>query len=550
MAVDPQHATDAQHATNRDATDVSAAIEQGRTALGIELGSTRIKACLVGPDGAALATGSHDWENQFVDRMWTYSLDAVWTGLQECVAALLAETEQRYGVRPTTVGALGVSAMMHGYLAFDGDGELLVPFRTWRNTTTERAATELTEVFGHNIPLRWSVAHLYQAVLDDEPHVAQIRSLTTLAGYVHRRLTGRHVLGVGDASGMFPIDPATRDYDTRMLAQLDELVAKRRPGGLDVAALLPGVLVAGQEAGRLTEEGAALLDPSGTLQAGIPLCPPEGDAGTGMVATNAVAPRTGNVSVGTSIFAMVVLERPLERVHHELDVVTTPAGDLVAMVHCNNGASELGAWAEVFGRFAAVLGHPAQPDAVFGALLREALDGDPDGGGLLAYNYLSGEPITGLAEGRPLVVRTPDSRLTLANFVRTQVYGAFGTLSLGMRVLEEEGVELDTLFAHGGMFRTAGVAQRLLAAAVRAPVGVAASAGEGGPWGMAVLAGYLGAAQEQDLETYLRTQVFADAAVDVVEPDAADLAGFATFLERYRAGLEIERAAVAVELPG
>jgi len=539
MAVDPQQATDSRADS---AAAIAEAITAGETALGIELGSTRIKASLVGPDGAAIASGSHDWENQFVDRMWTYSLDAVWAGLQECVASLLADTERRYGVRPTTFGALGVSAMMHGYLAFDADGELLVPFRTWRNTTTERAATELTELFGYNIPLRWSIAHFYQAVLDDEPHVPQVRSLTTLAGYVHRRLTGRHVLGVGDASGMFPVDPATRGYDAGKLAQFDELVAERRPG-LRLTDLLPEVLVAGQEAGRLTEEGAALLDPTGTLRAGIPLAPPEGDAGTGMVATNAVAPRTGNVSVGTSIFAMVVLERPLERVHHELDVVTTPAGDLVAMVHCNNGASELGAWAEVFGRFAAALGHPAEPDAVFGALLREALDGDADGGGLLAYNYLSGEPITGLAEGRPLVVRTPGSRLTLANFVRAQVYGAFGTLSLGMRVLEAEGVELDALFAHGGMFRTAGVAQRLLAAAVRAPVGVATSASEGGPWGMAVLAGYLGAAAEQDLATYLRTRVFADAAVDVVEPDPADLEGFATYLERYVAGLAVERAA-------
>ncbi|MGW6129559.1 xylulokinase [Cellulomonas sp. NPDC055163] len=532
MAVDPQLAPDPR-----------AAITQGATALGIELGSTRIKACLVAQDGTVLASGSHDWENQYVDRVWTYSLDAVWTGLQECYAALLADAEQRHGVRPTTFGALGVSAMMHGYLAFDADGELLTPFRTWRNTTTERAATELTELFGHNIPLRWSVAHLYQAVLDDEPHVPAVASVTTLAGYVHRALTGRHVLGVGDASGMFPVDATTRTYDARLLGLFDERVGDRRPG-LRLAELLPEVLVAGQEAGRLTAEGAALLDPTGSLQPGLPLCPPEGDAGTGMVATNAVAPRTGNVSVGTSIFAMVVLERPLARVHDELDLVTTPAGDLVAMVHCNNGASELGAWAEVFGRFATVLGSPAAPDDVFGALLREALEGEADGGGLLAYNYLSGEPITGLAEGRPLVVRTPGSRLTLANFVRTQVYGAFGTLSLGMRVLESEGVALSTLFAHGGMFRTAGVAQRLLAAAVGAPVTVARTASEGGPWGIAVLAAYLGAADELDLGAFLDTRIFGDAAADVVEPDPVDVAGYATFLERYVAGLAIERAAV------
>ena len=532
-------------AVDTPALDPRTVIAEGRAALGIELGSTRIKAVLVAPDGTALASGSHDWENQFVDRRWTYSLEDVWSGVQQCVASLIADVEQRYSVRPTTFSALGVSAMMHGYLAFDSAGELLVPFRTWRNTTTERAAAELSTLFGHNIPLRWSIAHLYQAILDDEPHVPQVASLTTLAGYVHWRLTGRRVLGIGDASGMFPVDTATHGYDARMVAAFDALVADRRPG-LRVEDLLPEVLVAGQEAGLLTEEGAALLDPTGTIRPGIRLAPPEGDAGTGMVATNAVAPRTGNVSVGTSIFAMVVLERPLERVHHELDLVTTPAGDLVAMVHCNNGASELGAWAEVFGRFAAALGRPAEPDAVFGALLREALEGDADGGGLLAYNYLAGEPITGLAEGRPLILRTPGSRLTLGNFVRAQVYGVFGTLSLGMRVLEAEGVELDTLYAHGGLFRTAGVAQRLLAAAVGAPVAVARTASEGGPWGMAVLAAYVADGAGRDLGTYLATEVFGDAAVDVVEPLADDVAGYATFLERYVAGLDVERAAVAV----
>ncbi len=532
------------------AEDVTA----GRTALGIELGSTRIKAVLVGPDGTPLASGSHDWENRFVDRTWTYALEDVWAGLQGCVAALRADVEQKYGVPLTTVGAMGVSAMMHGYLAFDAAGELLVPFRTWRNTTTGPAAAELSELLGFNIPLRWSIAHLYQAILDDEPHVERLAAVTTLAGYVHQRLTGRAVLGVGDASGMVPIDPATRDYDAAMLAKVQALVGARRPG-LRVADLLPEVLVAGQEAGRLTAEGAALLDPSGTLQPGIPLCPPEGDAGTGMVATNAVAPRTGNVSVGTSVFAMVVLERPLAQVHHELDVVTTPAGDLVAMVHCNNGASELGAWAEVFGQFAAALGHPVAPDAVFGALLGAALDADADGGGLVAYNYLSGEPIVGLEEGRPLIVRTPDSRLTLGTFARTQVYAVFGTLSLGMRVLAAEGVELDTLYAHGGMFRTAGVAQRLLAAAVGAPVAVARTAGEGGPWGMAALAGYLtatgGDPAALDLQTYLTTRLFADAQVDVAEPDAADVAGFTRYLERYEAGVVVARAAAeAIQIPG
>jgi sugar (pentulose or hexulose) kinase len=529
--------------TTDDVTDAArAAITAGRTTLGIELGSTRIKACLIGPDHVPVATGSHAWENDLVDGVWTYSLDDVWAGLQASVAALVADVEQRYGVRPTTLAGLGVSAMMHGYMAFDADGGLLVPFRTWRNTSTGRAAAELTDLFGFNVPLRWSVAHYYQAVLDHEEHVPQVASLTTLAGYVHRRLTGRHVLGVGDASGMFPVDPATHDYDATMLARFDELVSAHRPG-LRLRDLLPEVLVAGQEAGTLTEEGAALLDPTGTLRAGVPVCPPEGDAGTGMVATNSVAPRTGNVSAGTSIFAMVVLEKPLRRVHHELDVVTTPAGDLVAMVHCNNGASELNAWAGLLGELLAATGRPTAPDDVFRALFRAALEGDADGGGLLAYNYLAGEPITGLDEGRPLVVRTPGSRLTLANFARTQIYGVFGTLALGMRVLAAEDVALDAMFAHGGMFRTEGVAQRLLAAAIGAPVAVGETAGDGGAWGIAVLAAYAAAGSGEDLGTYLAERVFADARLDVVEPDPADQAGFAAYLERYAAGLAVERAA-------
>jgi sugar (pentulose or hexulose) kinase len=516
-------------------------IASGRTSLGIELGSTRIKACLIGPDHAVLATGGSDWENRFVDGVWTYPLDEVWSGLQAAVAALLADAEIRYGVRPATVGALGVSAMMHGYLAFDEAGELLVPFRTWRNTNTGRAAAELSEAFRFNIPLRWSIAHYDQALLDAEPHVSRVAFLTTLAGYVHWKLTGRKVLGIGDASGVFPIDPVTGTYDAAMVATFDALAETRRPGGPRLVDLLPQVLVAGADAGTLTGEGAALLDPTGTLRPGIPLCPPEGDAGTGMVATNSVAPRTGNVSAGTSIFAMVVLEKPLANLHHEIDVVTTPAGDAVAMVHCNNGASELGAWAALFGEFAVRLGHPATSDAVFGALFRAALDGPTDGGGLLAYNNLAGEPITGLTEGRPLVVRRPDSSFTLAGFMRAQIYGAFATLSLGMRVLADEDVRLDAMFAHGGVFRTAGVAQRFLAAAIGAPVAVGETASEGGAWGMAVLAAYLGSGQ--DLDTYLKDNVFAGAAFDVVQPDPADVKGFATYLERYCAGLAVQRAA-------
>lgn len=524
---------------------IAQAIRDGRAVLGIELGSTRIKACLVLADdpSTVLAVGSHAWENRFVDRLWTYAIDEVWAGLQAAYADLVADVRDRYDVALESLAAIGVSAMMHGYLAFGEDGELLTGFRTWRNTNTDRSAAVLSELFGVNIPLRWSIAHLYQAVLDEEPHVTDVAFFTTLAGYVHWKLTGRKVLGVGDASGMFPIDSATHDYDAGLLEKFDRLVSERAYG-LQVSQLLPEVLVAGEPAGDLTAEGAALLDPTGALRPGIPLCPPEGDAGTGMVATCSVAPRTGNVSAGTSIFAMVVLERPLKNVHHELDLVTTPAGDAVAMVHCNNGASELAAWVGLFDRFAAVAGGGLASDEVFEALFREALDGDPDAGGLLAYNHLAGEPIAGLTEGRPLFVRTPDSRFTLANFMRAQLYGVFGTLALGMRVLDREGVALDRMFAHGGVFRTAGVAQRFLAGALNAPVAVGETASEGGAWGIAVLAAYLSAAADADLDMYLREQVFGAASFHTVDPDPEDVPGFAAYLGRYRAGLDVESAAV------
>ncbi len=517
-----------------------------RGVLGVELGSTRIKACLVAEDDPStiLATGSHEWENQLIDGVWTYSLDAVRSGLQSAYADLVANL----GSAPTGFAGIGVSAMMHGYLAFDAEGEQLVPFRTWRNTSTGPAAAELSELFEVNIPLRWSIAHLHQAVRDAEPHVAEIRSVTTLAGYVHEKLTGRRVLGIGDASGMFPIDPAILDYAAELLGRYDRLAQGTALTG-PLRTLLPEVLVAGQQAGQLTADGAALLDPSGALQPGSPMAPPEGDAGTGMVATNAIAPRTGNVSAGTSIFAMVVLERPLQHTHHELDIVTTPMGAPVAMVHANNGASELAAWVGIFARFAELAGLALDQDGVFDALFREALTGEPDAGGVLAYNYLAGEPVTGLVEGRPLVVRSPESPLTLANFVRAQLYGVFGTLSIGMRVLADEGVELERMYAHGGMFRTAGVAQRFLAAALNAPVLVAETASEGGAWGMAVLAAFAAsgpvAGVREGLEGYLRDKVFAATEFDQVDPDPADAAGFAAYLIRYRAGLDIERAAIA-----
>ncbi|MGM1018900.1 MAG: xylulokinase [Actinomycetota bacterium] len=515
----------------------------GRASLGIELGSTRIKACLVAADATTvLAVGGHEWENSLEDGLWTYPIESVWSGLQAAYAELIADAESRHGVRPDTFGAIGISAMMHGYLALDGAGDLLVPFRTWRNTHTGRAAEDLTDLLGVNIPLRWSIAHLHQAVLDAEDHVDRIASVTTLAGLVHERLTGERVLGVGDASGMFPIDADTRDYDARMLSAYDALAAGRLPAPL--RELLPSVRLAGESAGTLTVEGARLLDPTGSLRAGIPLCPPEGDAGTGMVATNSISPRTGNVSAGTSIFAMVVLEQALTRVHHEIDLVTTPAGAPVAMVHCNNGASELAAWAGMFGRFAEAAGTPMDTDAVFEVLFREALAGAPDAGGILAYNHLAGEPIAGLSAGRPLVVRTPDSDLSLANFLRAQLYGVFGTLSLGMQILADEGVTLERMFAHGGMFRTAGVAQRFLAAALDAPVAVGELASEGGAWGIAVLASYLAHADSLTLGAYLDERVFAAAALEVVDPDPTDTAGFTAYLDRYRAGLAIEAAAV------
>jgi sugar (pentulose or hexulose) kinase len=517
-------------------------ISHGRTALGIELGSTRIKLCLVGENpSVVLAVGEHEWENQLVDGRWSYALDDVWAGLVAAYSALADDAEARHGERPTTFGAIGVSAMMHGYLAFDGAGELLVPFRTWRNTSTGPASVELSREFGVNIPLRWSIAHLHQAVIDGEPHISEVRFITTLAGYVHFKLTGQRVLGVGDASGMFPIDDATRTYDPELLGRYQRLVGDRAPWQL--SDLLPDVLPAGHAAGELSSDGAKLLDPSGVLQPGILFCPPEGDAGTGMVATNSVSPRAGNVSAGTSIFAMVVLERPLSDVHDELDLVTTPAGDPVAMVHCNNGASELAAWVSVFRRFAEAAGQPLDADAAYSALFLEALEGEPDAGGILAYNQLAGEPIAGLDEGRPIIVRGNDSRFTLGNLIRAQLYGVFATLSLGIAVLDDEGVVLDRMFAHGGVFRTAGVAQRFLAAALRVPVSVAETASEGGAWGIAVLASYTASGADQSLADYLHNEVFLGASFLVVEPHPNDVAGFASYLARYRDGLAIERAA-------
>ncbi len=532
------------------AADLSSYIAAGRAVLGIELGSTRVKAVLIGPDNASIAVGTHDWENRYVDRTWTYSLDDVWTSLRGCFASLADDVRERHGVELHRLAGLGVSAMMHGYLAFDARDELLTPFRTWRNTNTSEAAERLTVELGQNIPLRWSVAHFYQAMLDREPHVTRVAFLTTLAGYVHWCLTGERVLGIGDASGMFPIELSSGSYDPTGLATFDGLAAE---AGVETSLVevLPAIRGAGEPAGRLTGEGAGRLDPSGRLEPGVPLCPPEGDAGTGMVATNSVAPRTGNVSAGTSIFAMVVLEGELSRVRRELDLVTTPAGDLVAMVHCNNGASELDGWVGLFAEFARLLQSDSDPDSdradVFEILLGHSLEGDPDGGGLLAYNYLSGEPITHVEDGRPLFLRAPDSTFNLANFMRSQLYTTLATLRIGMDVLQrDEGVQLDRMFAHGGLFKTRGVAQRYLAAAIDTPISVGADAAEGGAWGIAVLAAYATTGRgRHGLAEFLDREVFAGRAVELIEPTAADVAGFATYVQRFVEALPLARSVAA-----
>lgn len=524
---------------------VRAAIESGRTTLGIEFGSTRIKAVLVGERNEPIASGSHEWENQLENGIWTYSLDDIWAGLQDSYTKLAKDVETTYGTVLTTVGAIGFSAMMHGYMAFDKEDNLLVPFRTWRNTITGEASEKLTEMFQYNIPQRWSIAHLYQAILNGEEHVKDIVFQTTLAGYIHWKLTGEKVLGVGDASGMFPIDIQTKKFDENMIAKFDEAVAGKG-FSWKLSEILPKVLAAGEAAGTLTEEGAKLLDVSGNLKAGIPLCPPEGDAGTGMAATNSVAVRTGNVSAGTSVFAMIVLEKELSKVYPEIDLVTTPSGDLVGMVHCNNCTSDLNAWVNLFKEFADSFGIKTDMNQLFSTLYNKALEGDADGGGLLAYNYFSGEPITGFEQGRPMIVRTPDSKFNLANFMRVNLFTSLGALKVGLDILlKQEGVKVDKILGHGGLFKTKGVGQKIMAAAMNAPVSVMETAGEGGAWGIALLASYMKNKKAgETLDTYLAEQVFAGSEGVSMEPDPADVKGFDAFIERYKAGLPIEHAAV------
>jgi sugar (pentulose or hexulose) kinase len=521
--------------------DVKQSIIENKTSLGIELGSTRIKAVLIDTQYTPIAQGSHDWENRLEDGVWTYHLDDVWAGLQDCFKNLALDVKNRYDIALSSVGSIGISAMMHGYLAFDKNGDQLVPFRTWRNTTTEKASALLTEKFKFNIPQRWSIAHLYQAVLNGEPHVKDIDFITTLAGYVHWKLTGKKTLGIGDASGMFPIDNG--NYNTKMIKQFDELIASNNYSW-KIANILPSILNAGENAGILTAEGAKLLDSSGSLRDGIPFCPPEGDAGTGMVATNSVAGRTGNVSAGTSIFAMIVMEKDLSKVYPEIDIVTTPSGKPVAMVHCNNCTSDIDAWIKLFKELIDMSGAKMDKPALYDALYYKALEADDDCGGLLSYNYYSGETITEIEEGRPLFARLPDSKFTPANFMRTLLFSSMATLKYGIDILtEKEKTRIDSLLGHGGLFKTKGVGQRFMAAVFNAPVSVMESAGEGGAWGIALLASFINQ-QGETLEKFLAEKVFAEKTGTKIEPDPKDVESFHKFMERYTAGLKIERAAV------
>lgn len=520
-------------------------IQQGKAILGIEFGSTRIKAVLIDGENKPIAQGSHEWENQLVDGLWTYSIEAIWNGLQDCYAELRKDVKAQYDCEIESLAAIGFSAMMHGYMAFNKQQEILVPFRTWRNTNTAKAAAELSELFVYNIPLRWSISHLYQCILEDNDHVKDIEFITTLAGYIHWQLTGEKVLGVGDASGMLPIDPETRNYSQQMVDKFDALVApKGYPWKL--IDILPKVLNAGENAGVLTEEGAKKLDPSGTLKAGVPVCPPEGDAGTGMVATNAVKQRTGNVSAGTSSFSMIVLEKDLSKPYEMIDMVTTPDGSLVAMVHCNNCTSDLNAWVNLFKEYQQLLGIPVDMNEVFGKLYNNALTGDADCGGLIAYNYISGEPVTGLAEGRPMFVRSANDKFNLANFMRANLYASVGVLKIGNDILfNEEHVQVDRITGHGGLFKTKGVGQRVLAAAINSPISVMETAGEGGAWGIALLASYLvNNTNGSTLADWLESNVFAGNTGVEIAPTAEDVAGFNKWIENYKRGLAIEQAAV------
>ncbi len=524
--------------------DAKQTIKDGKAILGIEFGSTRIKAVLIDQENKPIAQGSHTWENQLVDGLWTYSTEAIWYGLQDCYADLRKNVLEQYDTEIETLAAIGISAMMHGYMPFKGN-DILVPFRTWRNTNTAKAASILSRHFNYNIPLRWSISHLYEAILDNEEHVADIDFLTTLAGYVHWQITGKKVLGVGDASGMIPVDPKTHTYDAAMVEEFDNLI---EPKGFKwkLLDILPKALDAGEDAGYLTPDGANKLDVSGHLKPGIPVCPPEGDAGTGMVATNSVKQRTGNVSAGTSSFSMIVLEKELSKPYEMIDMVTTPDGSLVAMVHCNNCTSDINAWIKIFKEYAELLGVEQTTDELYTRLFEVALKGAPDCGGLLSYNYISGEPVTRLPDGRPIVVRSANDKFTLPNFMRTHLYGAIGVLKIGNDILlKREQVKVDRITAHGGYFTTKGVGQKMLAAALNSPISVMETAGEGGAWGIALLASYLvNNTEKLNLADFLDKMVFAGNEGVSVEPDPVDVEGFNKYLDTYKKCLPIEEMAV------
>ena len=518
-------------------------ILNGTAILGIEFGSTRIKSVLIDRNHNVIANGSHEWENDYVDGIWTYSSEAIISGLRSSYADLKKDVQNRYQICLNKIGGLGISAMMHGYLPFDAGMNLLVPFRTWRNTITGEAAEKLTDLFSFNMPQRWSLSHLYQAILNNEPHVKDISFLTTLAGWIHYLLTDRKVLGVGDASGMMPIDSATCTYDASMVSAFDQLIADRNyPWKL--IDILPTVLCAGENAGYLTAQGAKLLDPDGDLEPGCPLCPPEGDAGTGMTATNSVREKTGNVSAGTSIFSMIVLEKPMSRVYPEIDIVTTPTGKQVGMVHCNSCTSDINAWVSLFREFAEMMGVQTDAGDTFTKLFTRSLEGDPDCGGLVNFNYLAGEPVTALSEGRPMFVRLPDAHMNLANFMRAQIYASMETLKYGMEIMNKEKVSIDCVYGHGGLFKTPGVGQNYLAAAIHAPVTVMETAGEGGAWGIALLADYLVyRAENETLEDYLQNRVFTGMKQMTVSPDPKDEEGFNKYMERFVSLLPAQKAA-------
>lgn len=517
----------------------------GKESLGIELGSTRIKAVLIDENCNPIASGSHTWENKYENGYWTYSLDDVWKGLQDAFAELNRDTSEKFGSIIKKLSSIGFSAMMHGYLPFDKNGNQLAEFRTWRNTTTAEASSELTKLFNFNIPQRWSIAHLYQAILNKEEHVKDISYLTTLAGYVHWKLSGEKVMGIGEASGMFPIDSEMNDYNAEMLDKFSSIEAVKQYKW-EVKEILPRVLLAGDNAGFLTKEGALLLDPSGNLEAGALMCPPEGDAGTGMVATNSVSVKTGNVSAGTSIFAMVVLQNQLSQVYEEIDMVTTPTGRPVAMVHCNNCCTDLDYWVSVFSEFAKASGSELTKPQIYDLLYNKALEADADCGGIVNYNYFSGEPVAHLQDGRPLFARTLNAAFNLANFMRAQIYSTMATLKIGMEILEKENVQLDCLMGHGGLFKTADVGQRLMAGAMNTPVAVMETAGEGGAWGIAVLAEYAAHNNGKPLEDYLDEQVFSKYKSSVIEPYAEDVSGFKEYMRLYKKGLAVQKSAADI----